>query len=67
MIRADQICTIDDYECTDPGQTHVIRDGWKGIMLNDPHYCIRCTRRLWRTEQGWYARRHAYRIDEEPV
>lgn len=68
-VLDEQSCLVDDYECTDPGQTHVIRDGWKGIALNDPQYCVRCTRRLWFDvdRRTWFAQKQVYRIDEEPA
>lgn len=64
----EQSCFVDDYDCTDPGQTHVIRDGWKGYTRNDPHYCVRCIRHLWFNDERrtWFARKRTYRIDEEP-
>lgn len=62
----DQLTFIQKYECTEPGQTHVARDGWKSLANTEVN-CVRCGLRLFLdVSEGWHSYQPAYRIEEEP-
>lgn len=64
---AHQTTYVQDYECTEPGQTHVARDGWKSFN-NAQVNCVRCGTRLWlNVPKGWFSYQLAYHIEEDPI